>query len=125
MHQVRHWKCRFGTVSKKITGGKTSFTNSYCIMFFVVGVLALSMVDVVMGYRGLTGWSNSSNIEWNLWNVSGGVPLFSDMILVKVALDLRLLHVCMGHYQKMEESLSFIIFSHMCRPFFCFCVYNT
>ena len=24
----------------------------------------------------------------------------------------------MGHYQKMEESLSFLIFSHMCRPFF-------
>ena len=49
--------------------------------FSVVGVLALSMVAVVMGSRGLAGGSNFANIEWNLWNVSGGVPLFSDMIL--------------------------------------------
>ena len=49
--------------------------------FSVVGVLALSVVAVVMGSRGLAGGSNFANIEWNLWNVSGGVPLFSDMIL--------------------------------------------
>ena len=47
----------------------------------VVGVLALSMVAVVMVSSGLSGGSNLANIDWNLLNVSGGIPLFSDMIL--------------------------------------------
>ena len=42
-----------------------------------------------------------------------------------VCMKQRLGRVCTGHYQKMEESVSLLIFSHPRPPFCCFPVNNT
>ena len=47
----------------------------------VVGVLALPTVSAVTVSSGLSGSSSFASIDWNLLNVSGGIPLFSDIIL--------------------------------------------
>ena len=47
----------------------------------MVGVLALPTVSAVTVSSGLSGSSSFASIDWNLLNVSGGIPLFSDIIL--------------------------------------------
>ena len=49
----------------------------------VVCDFALPTVSAVMGSSGLSGESIFDKIDWNLLKVSGGIPLFSDMILEK------------------------------------------